>query len=232
MNRQFLHLGYVALMLCVLFTACKKADVTATATDPQLTFALMPDNFAYTFTATTSVKPTFTWTAGIANITRFRLNAKRGGVAAEYSSANLNNVDLFNLGSLLSTISIPKGDYNGVKAAVVFSQTTAAPYPLVLSGTFTTAAGTAIPVEFDLNDNLEISVGVSDIIADGTKDFTTNIALHLNQFIIGIAPADLDAATRTNGAILISRTVNTTLYAKIKANMLLCGAAALSSKAK
>jgi hypothetical protein len=245
MNRHFLRFGIVALMTCVMFTACKKADVTATAADPQLTFALAPDNPVVTFAAaktnstgtittlsTVTGKQAFSWYAGTANITLFRLNAKRGDLATVYSSGSLNSVDLFSLASLISTISIPKGDYSSVKATVVFSQVTAAPFPMVLLGTYTTAAGTNIPVEFDLNDNLEIGVTIPNFAANGTLDYTTNIAMHLNMFLTSIAASDIDAAARTNGVILINKTTNVTLYNKIKANMLVCGAAALTSKAK
>lgn len=245
MNRHFLRFGIVTLMMCAVFTGCKKADVAATTADPQLTFALAPDNPVVTFAAakpsgtgatttltTTPTKQAFSWYAGTANITNFRLNSKRGDIATIYSSGALTNVDLFSLASLFSTISIPKGDYTAAKVAVVFSQVTAAPYPMVLLGTYTTGAGTTVPVEFDMNDNLEISVTLANIIADGTKDFTTNIAMHLNVFLNTIAPADIDAAARTNGIILINKTINVPLYNKIKANMLICGAAALTSKSK
>jgi len=240
MKRIVLHFGFVIVMMCLLFTACKKAEVTATATDPQLTFALIPDNPMVAFTTSqggvavlaATGKQAFAWSAGTANITRFRLNAKRGGVAAEYSSASLTNVDVFSINSLLSTISIPKGDYTEVKAAVVFSSVVAPPFPLVLQGTFTTASGTGIPVEFDLNDNLEINVNIPNIIADGSKDFTASLAMHLNVLMTGIPPSDLDAAVRTNGTILISKTVNVALYNKIKANMLGCSGATLANKPK
>lgn len=243
MNIHVLRVGIVSLMMCVWFTSCKKADVTATASDPQLTFALTPDNPVVTFAAAKTAsggavttlatgKAGFAWSAGTANITLFRLNAKRGDVVSVYSSSSLSNVDLFSPAQLISTISIPKGDYTAVKATVVFSQVTAAPFPMVLTGIYTTAGGTTVPVEFDLNDNLEVAVSVTNIIADGSKDFTANIAMHLNLFLNSVAASDIDAATRTNGVILINNKINTTLYAKIKANMLTCGAAVLTSKAK
>ncbi|MEO6521259.1 MAG: hypothetical protein ABIN91_06275 [Mucilaginibacter sp.] len=243
MKSIVLRFSVVAAMLCLMFAACKKAEVSATATDPELTFALIPDNPVVTFAATqaggvalTSIAPSkqaFSWYAGTGNITRFRLNAKRGGLAAEYSSGSLSNINLFSLNSLLSTISIPKGDYTDVRATVIFSQVTAPPYPIVLLGTYTTGSGTNIPVEFDLNDNLEINVNIANIIADGSKDFTANIAMHLNMFLNSVSPSEIDNTTRTtNGSILISKTINTTLYNKIKGNMLACSGATLANKPK
>lgn len=244
MRRCFLQPGIVILMMCVLFAGCKKADSAATATDPQLTFALVPDNPQVTFSATqtsgglttftTTSKQAFAWHAGTANITRFRLNAKRGGMVSEYVSGALNGVNLFSLHTLLSTITIPKGDYTEARATVVFTQTNAAPYPLTLLGTYTTGAGTAIPVEFDMNDNMEISVTVSNIIADGTKNFTANIAMHLSAFLNSVSAQEIDMATRTNGTILINNKVvnNIALYNKIKANMLICSGATLVNKPK
>lgn len=233
MKRHFLRFGFVAVMMCVVFAGCKKTDVASSPADPQLTFAVVPDNPTVTFTAAAVAKQTFTWTSGTANITRFRLNAMRGGIASEYSSAPLSNVDLFSPANLFSTISIPKGDYMTVRAAIVFTQTTGAPFPLVLSGTYTNAGGTAYPVELDFNDNLEININVSNIIADGSKDFTANIAMHLNMLLAGITPADMDAAkVSATGTIIIGKTINPTLYAKVKSNMPVCSIAKLTNKAK
>ncbi|RKR84930.1 hypothetical protein BDD43_5183 [Mucilaginibacter gracilis] len=241
MKKCLSHFTVVVMVICVLFAGCKKTDVTPTASDPQLTFALIPDSQLITFGAAkteggltpfTTTKQTFSWYAGTANITKFRLNAKRGDVASEYSSGAISNVDLFATASLLSTINITKGDYTLVKATVVFTQTPTAPYPLVLQGTYTTSNSTAVPLEFDLNDNLEVSVPLANIIADGTKDFTTNIAMHLNAFLSNVTAQEIDGATRTNGVILISKTINTALYNKIKANMLICSAGFLFNKPK
>jgi hypothetical protein len=231
-KKCLLHFGLIALVLSAVLSGCKKADTTAAVADPNLTFALLPDNPQATFIVAVIGKQAFVWTAGTANITRFKLNALKGGVASEYSSGTLTNVDLFNLSTLVSTISIPKADYTAVKLGIVFSQTTSTAYPIQLLGTYTTASGTTVPVEFDLNDNVEIDVSVANIIADGTKDFTTNVAMHLNMFLNSIAASDIDAAARTNGTILISKTVNVTLYNKIKANMLICAASTLASVIK
>lgn len=243
MKRHILRSCSVALMMCCMFTACKKAEVTPTATDPQLTFALIPDNPIVNFAAAkpgdngsvvmlATGKQAFSWYAGTANITRFRFNAKRGDVASEYSSGSLINVDLFSIGSLLSTISIPKGDYSVVRAAVVFTQVTAPPYPMVLLGTYTTSTGTNVPVEFDLNDNLEINVSIANFAANGTLDYTATIAMHLNMFLNNISASEIDAAARTNGTILINKNTNTALYNKVKYNMLGCGAAFLANRPK
>ncbi|EHQ24388.1 hypothetical protein [Mucilaginibacter paludis] len=237
MKRTLLHFGVVAFVFCVALTACKKTNVASSASDPQLNFVLQSDNPSFTFASAGATNgatggQAFSWNWGIASITKFRMSAKRGGMPVEYSSSNLTNVDLFSLVPSLSSISIPKGDYTEVKTTTIFTQTNGTDFPVILKGTYVTGAGGHIPAEFDLNDNLEINVQVNNIIADGSKDFTTKIALHLNLFLNSISAQEIDAATRTNGTILINKTINTSLYNKIKGNMLACAASTLLSAAK
>jgi hypothetical protein len=234
MQKNILHFAYVALFFSAMFTSCKKAEVTVSATDPQLAFAVQIDQSLFTFApaGNTTAKSSFLWTEGIANISQFRLDAKRGGTASTYTTGALSNINLFGLNQAVSNTSIPKGDYTDAKATVVYSQTTSAPYPLTLKGTFTTAGGIVIPVQFELNDNLEVKISVSNIIADGTKNFTTNIWMHLNILLNGINPQDLDSAARVNGLILINKTNNVGLYAKMKGNIGGCAGAVLSSTVK
>jgi hypothetical protein len=239
LKRIVLRFAAAVLGLSVALTACKKMNSATIATDPQLAFALQSDSPVVTFGSAnpsdgkitaTAGKQSVTWTAGTASITRFRLNAKRGGVASEYVSTGLTNVDLFALNQ--TAITIPKGDYTEAKATIVFTQTNAAPYPVTLLGVYSTTMGTTVPVEFDMNDSMEIGIALSNIIADGTKNFTSMLAMHLNMFLNTVSPQDIDGATRTNGTILITKTINPALYTKIKANMLVCGGGAVSSMVK
>ena len=234
MQKNILHFAYVAIVISAMFTSCKKAEVTVSATDPQLAFAVQTDQLAFTFpqTGASTGKISFLWTDGNANITQFKLDAKRGGIASTYTAGALSNIDLFGFNKAFSNTSIPKGDYTEAKATVVFSQTSTTPYPLTLKGTFTTASATVIPTEFDLNDNLEVRIPVINIIADGTKNFTTNIWMHLSILLNGISAQDIDGAARINGTILINKTNNITLYAKMKGNISVCAGAVLSSTAK
>jgi hypothetical protein len=238
MRSKFLYPGAAMLLLSIAFSSCSKTNAVSISDDTKLSFGLQSDNNTYTFATaqtggplvlTTANKETFTWDSGTANISRFKLTAKKDGITTEISSGTLTDINLFALGSALASVSVPKGNYTNVKASVIFSQTGGAPFPLVLHGTFTTGAGTHIPVEFDFNDDLEVIATVNDMLVDGSVNYINRINLHLNQFLTSIAASEVDAATRNNGTIIISKTVNVTLYNKMRGNLLVCAASVFST---
>ena len=234
MKKVYLYLSLTSLIACIITTSCRKVnsvDPTNIAADStSLSFGVQTDGFAYTLaskpatgnlTTNSASLEAFTWTGGTANISKFKLNATRDGVAQEIVSNNLTNLDLFALSPLLSKVNIKKGLYKNVTLSMVLNAATATTgKPITLNGTFTTGAGTRWPVEFDFNESVEVKVALADITVDGTKNLVTKINMHLNKFLNSITAQQIDAATRTNGTIIISSTSNVNLYNLIKANFL------------
>ncbi len=237
MKSIYLQLGIVALLIGASLTSCQKNNSTSPtvslADSTDLSFGVQSDSFISTFTfskpggsgfATNAVvsQEAFAWTAGVANISKFKLEATRDGVPLEIQSNNLTNVDLFALTPLLSKVNIKKGLYTNVELRVVLTHAApGAALPLVLTGVFTSGGGTHWPVEFDFNEDLEIKASVADITVDGTQSLLTKLNMHLAKFLTSITAQQVDATTRTNGSIIISSTSNAALYAKIKANLLI-----------
>jgi hypothetical protein len=52
---------------------------------------------------------------------------------------------------------------------------------------------------------------------------STIVMLHLDKIVAGITAADMNAAVKTAGVIIISSTSNMSLYNKIKLNVVTCG---------
>lgn len=223
-----------ALILTLFLSGCKK-DGSSASSSQQIAFQVQSDNPITTFGTTNNTNngivtfgpvigtASVTWTGAVANISKFKFDAKKDGTAFELLANGLSNVDLFALNPSVIHSYIPNGTYKEVKLSLVLSKSSTTAYPLVLKGTFTTKAGTGIPIAFDFNEDVEITASANDMVVDGTKNIVAAISLHLNKLLANVSAAEIDAATRTNNVILINSTVNAALYAKIKADLLLSG---------
>jgi len=222
-----------ALMIVLtafLLSSCKKND-SAASSSAQLSFAMNTDNSASSTTSSATVVnntvstsaialsgSNVTLTSGTANIAAFKLEAKKNGVSKEIITKNLTNVDLFALSQTLANTTIDTGTYKEVEIRVLLTKTTSTNFPLILKGYFTTKAGTQVPLEFDYNDDALLKAEAENVHVDGTQDLSTTVSLHLNKLLANITATDIDQTTRTNSTILISSTVNVSLYNKILVN--------------
>jgi len=90
-----------------------------------------------------------------------------------------------------------------------------------LSGNYTNAGGTIIPLVISVTDPISFkTVQIVDaFVSGGTTDFTSTIQLYLDQLLLKVDPALLDNATLTNGTLEISSTSNSQLYQLIMQNL-------------
>ncbi len=221
----------VILYIAVLsFYGCKKNGVapSTTVSASKVAFGVQTVNSVAILPASTNTitvnslttVPQITWTAGIANITKFKFEAKRAGVEREFETSNLMNVDLFALSPSLVTTTIDTGTYKEIEIKLVLTQsadTTA--LPLKLTGSFTNSQGVAIPVELDLNANLEIKAEAQNVVVSAAQSLQTIFLLHLDKISAGITASDLNSAVQTAGKIIISSTSNANLFNKILQNV-------------
>lgn len=232
MKKSFLNLGAAALICTALLTSCSK-DKSATATaQAEMGFQLTADNQQATVATnavangtevnaiigtTASIK----WSSVVANVTRFKLEAKRNGKVTEVTTKNVSNLDMLNLNSSPIVAMVDTGHYREIEVSILLTKSSGTDIPLTAKGTFTTTGGAAVPIEFDYNDNAIIKTEVKDVTVDATTGVTSKINLHLNRLLMGIPPTLLDQATRTNGTIIISNTSNANIYNRVIANILL-----------
>ncbi|MDO3624575.1 hypothetical protein [Mucilaginibacter sp. BT774] len=229
--------GIFAAMVLTLtgLAACKKSGNSPSSKTSQLSFQLQADNATSNLAASNtggnlSTNSTFqsipglTFTSAIANISRFKLEAKRNGVEIEVTSKNLSNVDLFSIDPAVTSVTLDTGVYREIEIKVELKHTTdTSALPLKLKGTFTNSGGTTIPIEFDLNSDAVIKAEAENIDVNSTINFVALVHLHLNKLEAGIVATDLANATQTNGVIIISPTSNTSIYNKVLANLAGCG---------
>ncbi|TFF36496.1 hypothetical protein [Mucilaginibacter psychrotolerans] len=235
MRKPLLNLGFIAL-ISLAATSCKKDSAgTSVAATSEISFAVNTDNPSVTLdavngpviqsTGTNALTAGVTWTSGIANIAQFKLEAKKNGVEKEVSTSNLTNVDLLAAIPAFVKANIDTGTYKEIELRILLVKSTGTDIPLTLKGTFTSKGGAVVPIEYDFNDDALIKLEAENITVDGTNNVTAGADMHLNKLLFGITSAQIDAATRTGGTIVISSTSNPALYAKIKLNVLLAFAA-------
>jgi hypothetical protein len=228
MMKRNLTIVSLLLLLAIsfIFNACKKTSTTP-ASDTQLLFAFSGDNPITPLDATTSTilaatqTASVSWTSGSANISAFKFEAKKNNTEIEITSKGLINIDLFTLLPTAIGATIDTGVYKEIELRVLLVKSTTTAIPLVLKGSYTSQSGVITPVEFDFNDDALIKVEVENIIVDGKTDLAAAIKLSTPKMVNGIVAADLDAATRSNGTIVISNASNTNIYNKIKTNLFL-----------
>jgi hypothetical protein len=219
------------LLAVTLLAACNKNNRSNTTNPPsatsQLTFQLAAVNSADSTGAPVDSVPTIAglvWSAGTANIGKFNFEARRSGVSINIQSRNLTNVDLFALTPLVTYVTLDTGVYKQIQISAFLqgSNNDSIP-PLKLSGSFTNDSSKVVPITFTLTEDAVVQVGANNIDINGTTDYTALLDMQLNKVTKGITAADLDKAKLTGGSIVISKSSNSQLYYKMRANIAGCG---------
>jgi hypothetical protein len=231
------------ILAVISLAACKKNGSSPSPTTPQLGFQLKAVNASTTLASAPGANKSLTtnsavasiagltWSSGIANISRFKLEAKKNGIETEITSKNLTNVDLFALSPSIINVTLDTGTYKEIEIRVELQMSAdTSMIPLRLKGSFTTSGGTVIPIEFDLNDNVTIKAEAENIAVSSTTDFVALVQMRLDKLEAGVTAADLDAATLTNGVIVISNNSNTSIYNKVLSNFSSCGESKLRDR--
>ncbi|MBC7399199.1 MAG: hypothetical protein H7289_04580 [Mucilaginibacter sp.] len=225
-------IGLYVLGIVSILSACKKSDSASPSSNTQLAFALSASGNVTPVTSAVSngVQTTnaagsasISWTAGTANVSAFKLEAKKKGLEIEITSRNLTSIDLFAATPTTISAAIDTGTYREIELRVLFAKTSGSAIPLTLKGNYTSTTGTVTPIEFDFNDDAVIKVEAENVTVDGSTDFAALAKFDVSKLIgSGLAGA-LDAATRTNGTIIISSSSNTNIYNAIKSRITDCG---------
>ncbi len=173
-----------------------------------------------------STPANITWQSGYATVSSISFDGQNENEGDNNQEDNFTEpspfkVNLFSSNTLLGNIDIANGTYQNVNIKLELKQT-AADSALYLTGTYTSLLGTTTPVTLALDgkdENFEILVKAKNIAVTGNQNVIEFLNLHLDTLLAGITTADMDAATLTNGAIVINSTINADIYNKILANI-------------
>jgi hypothetical protein len=228
----------ITIVTFTVMTSCKKdtQDTSGSAASSDLSFAIQAQNKSFTLPvggyglkSTSSTSALITLDSARMLVSRIKFEAEIEGnqshhdsLEIEYSWRGPRIVDLFDLGSTIGTITLPAGTYDKISLSVSSERGDVNGEPLLyLSGTYTNAAGTLVPVALSVSDPISFkTVMLGDTITAGSfTDFTSTVDLYLDELFSQVDVSVLDNATLTNGVLLISADVNTELYRTILHNL-------------
>lgn len=230
MKKSALRISLFAFAISLTALSCKKDSSPTAASSSEIAFDVSSDNPGTVVaslnspvvqsTGTAAIANNLIWTAGIANISTFKLEAKKNGVQTEITTKNLT-VDLFSITPATIAAKIDTGTYKEIEIRALLVKSSGTDIPLKLNGTFTTPGGAIVPIEFDYNDDAIIKLEAENVKVDGLNNVSAHLGLHLNRLLSSISAAELDKATRINGTIVVSSTINIAIYNKVRLNILL-----------
>lgn len=241
MKAQVLKIG-VLLMLLAVIISCSKKNTPAPVSNKKLSYqfkvlntkvALTASARAHSINAITSATSTGTidWQSGFANILSISFigNNIDNNVNPNDTTIDTNDsfvepaiykVDLFGSNQLLGNVDIAKGTYHDAEIKVELKSSLTEP-ALYLKGIYASANG-SVPIELSLSEGgeqMEVIATAKNLTVSAQDSYIAFINMHLDKLMAGVSTADLDAATLSNGSIIIDPNNNTAIYDKIMANI-------------
>ncbi len=206
----------LAVITLTVFASCKKAEIVG---NTSYTYKLSATNPT---AAVRVMAGTITWTAGTANANEIKFEAKNTtGIKVEFKNNVVQNVNLFSTQtSALGSVTLTSGTYKEIefKAELTNNGNTPA---LELGGSFMSNSITT-PVLFTVGAPLEIKTESNNVVINNNTTYTAATNLNLSLLTTGITEALLNAATKTNGKVIINATSNLNLYNIIINNLTTC----------
>lgn len=213
-----------ALLMLVLFMGCTKKEV---ATDTKLSYSFSASNLNASLSSNASASGavvaagtngSINWSTASINVAKIEFSAtKSGSGAINLETKNLYLVNALKPDSLSGTVSIASGVYENNQFNLTLASSLTNP-PLLLTGTYIEASGTKIPVRFEMNQAQVIKLEAKRVeVTAGT--YVAKVTVQLNALVTGLTASDFGQTTRTgtNNMIIISSTINKTLYDKLVA---------------
>lgn len=210
-----------AALLILLFTNCTKKEVAA---DTKLSYSFSANNLNASLSSNATASGTvvapgtngsINWTTASVNIAKVEFSATKAGTPVSLESKNLYLVNALKPDSLSGTVSLVSGVYEHNLFNLTMNSSTTNP-PLLLTGTYIEASGTKIPVRFEMNQPQLIKLEAARVeVTSGT--YLAKVTIQLNALVTGLTASDFGQTTRTgaNNMIVISNTINKTLYDKL-----------------
>jgi hypothetical protein len=230
--KNFVLFSFVA---GIIVTSCSK-DTTNPATT-SLGVKMQATNKSFSLLKSAGLAtPAFAWDSSFIVVSKLELEAEKqgSGMSADASEVHFewngpSKIDLFRLNSAIGDIMLQPGTYHEVSIKFSSFNSDAGNQPgFYLSGTYTNTTGSVIPVEFTVNEDFEFRVKLEGSTLDGVSDYTSLININLTLLFAGIQSQEMDAATLSNGKIIISEASNISLHNYIVANLSTCSESEVS----
>jgi hypothetical protein len=212
-------------------TSCQKDAITPDLqTSKSLDIKIEATNTSFSVLKSTSAAtPAFVWDSSLLVVSKIEFEAEKkdslsqGSTEIHYEWDGPKKVDILGLNTFVGSINLPAGTYHEISLKLTGYKSDAGNSPVFrLSGTYTNAAGTMIPIELLVNEDIEFRVKQEGFGLDASVDYTSLVHMNLSLLLADVTVTDLDAAALTNGTIIISDTSNTNIYDIILGNLSTC----------
>ena len=130
-------------------------------------------------------------------------------------------VDLFENNPVFGNVDIDHGVYSNVNVKLDLKQA-AKDSSLHITGIYTSPLGASMDVVSSVggeNEDFAFLVKAKNKLGAANEDFIDFLNLRLHALLSGVKTSDINAATLTNGMIVINSISNTSIYTKIAANI-------------
>lgn len=220
--KRFHLLIIIASLSAVTYSCSKESDSS------KLKITIQATNPTYSVKSA-SATPSITWLSGNMFVSKLEFEAEMSKSSTSTEKTKIKyewkgpvKLDIFNTSSELGNITLPNGYYDEIELSVHLSKADASGDPvLYLTGNYTNASATVIPVVFTSYEDLNFKAkkeGVSITAESGAK-FTSSIQIYMDQLLTGITLQQVEMAILTDGKLNISATLNQELYYQMLINM-------------
>jgi len=224
-----------AVLSVVAITGCKK-DASNNNSTPIMGLSVQALNPSFNLPVTSTMMKATSATS-LVQITSAKLLVSKFSFEAELKSSNKAHdsvsieynwngpkvVDLLNATADFGQLTLQPGFYDEIELRVASVRNNTDTIPVFsLTGNYTNSANVVIPVTFKVNEPVLIKTELKNdtITSTSTSSFSGIVQVYLDQLFVGIAPADLDNAVKTNGTIVINSTTNANLYQILTVNFI------------
>jgi hypothetical protein len=221
-----LFLGSIAAGL--LISSCQKDAIDSPVNSLDIKIQATNNSFPL-LKSTSAITPAFVWDSSFIIVSKIEFEAEKKDSLSQSSTEihfewkGPKTVDLFGLNTLVGSISLPVGVYHEISLKLVAYQSDAGDSPVFyLSGTYTNAGGSVIPIVLLVNEDIEFRVKQEGYLLNASVDYTSLVHLNLSLLFADVSSGDLDGAALTDGTIIISAVTNAVLYDKILDNLSNC----------
>jgi len=224
-----------ALLSAVAITGCKK-DASNNNSTPVMGLSVQALNPSFNLPVTSTTMKSLSATS-LVQITSAKLLVSKFSFEAELKSSNKAHdsvsieynwngpkvVDLLNATADFGQLTLQPGFYDEIELRVASTRNNNDTVPVFnLTGNYTNSANVVIPVTFKVFEPVLIKTELKNdtITSTTTSAFSGVVQIYLDQLFLGITPAQLDSAVKTNGIIVINSTTNADLYQILAVNFI------------
>jgi hypothetical protein len=167
---------------------------------------------------------TFAFDTAVMNVSRIKfdaeehkINSHRDSIEVTIEWSGPKTVDLFNMSDLIGQINLVHANYDQISVMMQSVRGDFGTSPVFyLAGTYTNDSAKVTPIRIIIDESISFSAEQSGAALDSTSNWVNLVQVNLSLVMSHVRQANLDAATLTNGVIVVSSTSNTALYRNIR----------------